>query len=198
MSRLESVPASEGAEIIEIADIGRTERLGIKPDDYTGCRHNRTLIDERLRVVDCRVCGARLDPIEVLLDIAKHWRSESWQARQIAEFQRKEYDKTTEREKRFVRQHVVCHGCGLQTRLTAGSLSSADWEAWAAHWGTEPEHPYSWDATKIHPKVEHRRRTEADIEANRRPIAPVPMTGSAIYRDRAPHPEDNTPRRAAA
>ena len=198
MSRLNAVPEPAGAEVIAIGDLERTERLGIKDRAWDACNHRRTLIDERLRVVDCKDCGERLDPVEVLLDIARSWRSESFHAKRIEDFQRKEYENETERERRFVRQHVVCHGCGLQTRQTTGKLTPDDWRAWGSHWGTEPEHPYAWDPSKSAPETLHRRRLEADIEANRRLIEPVPMHGGATYVDRAPRPEHNVPRLAAA
>ena len=194
MSRLNAVPDPGGAEVIEIGDLERTERLSIKHRDWDACKHRRTLIDERLRTVDCKDCGARLDPVEVLIDIARSWRSDSLHAKRIADFQRKQYDEATERERRYVRQHVVCHGCGLQTRQTTGKLTPDDWRCWELHWGVEPEHPYSWDPDKTAPEITHRRRTEADIEANRRLIEPVPMNGSATYVDRAPRPDHNIPR----
>lgn len=194
MSRFSVVGEPESGSVIDIGDLERTERLSVKPFDWEACKHRRTEIDERLRLVTCRDCGVTLDPVEVLLDIAKAWRSESLHAKRIRDFEQKRYDETTDREKRFVRQHVVCHGCGLQTRLTTGKLTPDDWSMWELHWGTEPEHPAPWDATKTLPEKHHRRRTEVDIEANRRAIEPVPMTGGASYRDRAPRPEDNLPR----
>lgn len=194
MSGIRALPDPEGGEVIAIGDLERTERLGVKAEPWDGCRHRRTEIDERLRTVECKDCGAHLDPIEVLLDIAKTWRRESLHAKRIAEFEAKRFDEATEREKRFVRLHVVCHGCGLQSRLTTGRLSPTDWFAWSGHWGIEPEHPYSWDPAKTAPETEHRRRTEADIEANRRHIEPVPMYASASYVERAPTPEHNEPR----
>jgi hypothetical protein len=193
--RMTVVP-SDMAEIIEIGDLERTERLGLKDQPWDACKHRRTWIDERLRVVDCKDCGARLDPVEVLIDIARAWRSESMHARRIVEFERKSYDEATERDKRFVRQHIVCHGCGLQSRLTIGRLTPADLDLWGQHWGTEPEHPAPWDATKRRPELVHRRRVEADIEASRRLIEPVPIYGGASYVERAPAPGHNTPRLA--
>ena len=46
-----------------------------KERDYkrSTCRHVSPLIDAELRVVECEQCGAALDPIAVLLDIANHW-----------------------------------------------------------------------------------------------------------------------------
>lgn len=49
-----------------------------KGHDWKACRHERTTIDPDLRTVGCRDCGEeRLDPIEVLLGLARTW--ERWQ-----------------------------------------------------------------------------------------------------------------------
>src|SRR5690242_6403418 len=105
MSRLEVVPPADGAEVIDFGDLRRTERLAVKDQDWLGCKHLRTVVDDRLRVVTCKECGEKLDPIEVLLDIAKAWRSESFHARRIRDFEAKRRDEAMERDKRFVRQH---------------------------------------------------------------------------------------------
>lgn len=37
------------------------------------CDHHATVIDEDLHIVECATCGVALDPVNVLLDISKHW-----------------------------------------------------------------------------------------------------------------------------
>lgn len=45
---------------------------------YDACRHEHTVLDDRLRTVACRDCGEeRLDPFEVLSRLARQWRM--WQ-----------------------------------------------------------------------------------------------------------------------
>lgn len=46
-----------------------------KERDYTKptCKHLSPLIDEDLRVVECGDCESLLDPVSVLLDIARNW-----------------------------------------------------------------------------------------------------------------------------
>jgi hypothetical protein len=50
-------------------DIG----LRIKSRHFDRCRHERTVIDEELRTVECKDCGASLDPVEVLIGWAREW-----------------------------------------------------------------------------------------------------------------------------
>lgn len=54
---------------------------------YNSCRHKYTLIDQEHREVTCRDCAAKLDPFQVLLDLANKQRQvldeiEAWEARQ--------------------------------------------------------------------------------------------------------------------
>lgn len=35
-----------------------------------GCRHKHTVVDQRARTVECDDCGASLDPLQVLWDLA--------------------------------------------------------------------------------------------------------------------------------
>lgn len=45
---------------------------------YDACRHEHTILDDKLRTVACRDCGEeRLDPFEVLSRLARQWRM--WQ-----------------------------------------------------------------------------------------------------------------------
>lgn len=49
-----------------------------KARDHRGCRHTHVLVDERLRVVECRACKTHLDAIQVLLEIAEGERRLWW------------------------------------------------------------------------------------------------------------------------
>ena len=49
-----------------------------KKQDYGGCRHTNVLVDERLRVVECRACKTQLDAVQVLLEIAAGERRLWW------------------------------------------------------------------------------------------------------------------------
>lgn len=184
---LKQAPEPVSAEVIDIAD-ARVERLGLREPEWRSleqrCGHKHSDIDEKLHAVLCRDCGERLDPIEVLIDIAKNWRSESMHAKRIAAYQRDEWDKETDRRKRRVRVHVRCHGCGIESRLTTGKLTPDDWAAWERHWQAEP---VSWwgDDEGAESHV-HRRQTEADVEASRRFIEPARLNPGSHCVERAP------------
>lgn len=192
-SDVRPVEPPEPGEIINIADM-RTERLSIRsPQEPRACAHRRSRIDDKLRIVECRDCGERLDPIEVLLDIAKNWRHESWAAERIRDHEAKERAKELERRQRHVRLHMRCHGCGLETRLTVGKLTADDLAAWERHFaqGLVPEHEETWGArTYTVPARLHRRETPEDVARAaagiRDPDLPDGARGSTTFVDRRP------------
>lgn len=57
--------------------------LDVKDRDWLGCDHKATVVDDVLRTVSCRTCHERLDPIEVLIRLAREWRSWRWQWDQL-------------------------------------------------------------------------------------------------------------------
>ncbi|HMJ86924.1 MAG TPA: hypothetical protein VK504_27285 [Vicinamibacterales bacterium] len=58
-----------------IVDSGKREMPRRKDRDYSKrhCEHNRPVIDEDLHIVECEACGSPLDPVNVLLDLSRHW-----------------------------------------------------------------------------------------------------------------------------
>lgn len=194
-------PGGDGAVLIRFEDLAdRTERLSIADRHARACLHRRSVIDERLRIVSCKDCGEKLDPIEVLLDLARHWRRESWAAKRIEEHEAKERQRDLERRQRHVQRHMVCDGCGLESRLTVGRLTADDLAAWEAHFalGHVPEtretmtvhwspDPVEW----VTPAHTHRRRTPDDVARRDRGLhaagEPPPPTGTT-WVDRRPAP----------
>jgi hypothetical protein len=64
-------------EVIEVdfrpnADIDNAA-LRIKSRQALSCEHTQSIVDEKLRTVECGTCGAELDAVETLLGIAKRW-----------------------------------------------------------------------------------------------------------------------------
>lgn len=188
------------AEVIAFEDLATTERLSVRSPYEPGvCRHKRATIDPVLRIVTCRECKERLDPVEVLIDIARHWRSESARARAIADHEAKERRKDLEKRQRHVQRHMVCDGCGLESRKTVGQLTPADLAAWDQHFaiGHVPERteartvlwagdPQTW----IIPAHTHRRRTPQDVARRDLHLAPAgerpPSTGTTFVDRRPP------------
>ena len=54
-----------------------------------GCKHIRIIVDANLRTVECRDCGYKLDPVEILLQIASKERRLYWKKSTIRELQEK-------------------------------------------------------------------------------------------------------------
>lgn len=52
---------------------GQKPPIAVQRTPYGGCTHKATIIDEEQRAVDCADCGARLDPIAVLMGLARDW-----------------------------------------------------------------------------------------------------------------------------
>ncbi len=65
------------SELIEVDFKPRAEpdelHLRIQTRHEQKCKHVRQGIDEELRTVDCRDCGATLDPVQVLVHWARDW-----------------------------------------------------------------------------------------------------------------------------
>jgi hypothetical protein len=72
-----AVPGKDG-KVIQID----FRRLPLKVERKGGCVHRFFAVDERALVVWCRDCGETVDPVRVLLDIARTWTNSSWAARQ--------------------------------------------------------------------------------------------------------------------
>ncbi len=69
------------------------------------CQHKRVQIDEALSEVECRDCGAKLNPVHVLVRMA---REESVWAMRLAEL-------TKLREQLDKKQRTKCLHCGQMT-----------------------------------------------------------------------------------
>ena len=54
------------------------------------CKWFSVVVDETTRRVECRNCGAVLDPVQVLLEYAKKYRSMDYKLSQMAEYEKKE------------------------------------------------------------------------------------------------------------
>lgn len=81
-----------------------------KPKDYLACQHPRTLIDEVLRTVSCRDCAEdRLDPIEVLLGLARQWDRWQYEYKALVDLRRKQADDERSRWERSRDRHLAAN-----------------------------------------------------------------------------------------
>lgn len=74
--------ADEGGRVIhrDFGGLAEVKERGAGPR-HQQCRHTGTVVDEVARTVGCATCGAPLDPIQLLLEYARHerhWRH--WEA----------------------------------------------------------------------------------------------------------------------
>lgn len=56
--------------VIHIKRANKLDKPVFEIVNNTGCQHKRSILDTKLRKVTCRDCGAELDPIEVLFQMA--------------------------------------------------------------------------------------------------------------------------------
>lgn len=68
---------NEGCELVEVdfKSTGEVDDTGltIKRSTLRECQHKHQSVDGDLRVIECRDCGATLDPVQVVLGWAKDW-----------------------------------------------------------------------------------------------------------------------------
>ena len=57
--------------------------LRVKRRHFQECNHKGTVVDETLRIIKCKTCGEKLDPIEVLLELARSFERD-WHIRKGA------------------------------------------------------------------------------------------------------------------
>jgi hypothetical protein len=88
-----------------------------KSRDWSGCQHQKHIVDTQLRRVTCKECGEVLDPIEVLLFYIDFWNRQKWALIELraAELkQRREYeDKELRRMARMVAKQGGVWACSL-------------------------------------------------------------------------------------
>ena len=112
-------------DIIDIAEHRRREREGpeigdtpaeiIRGTQFRACRHRAVLIDVEKRTVECRTCGAVVDPVDALVMVAREWaRIRAAQAhmrardkREAEAAQKKSSERATKRQERLARRARV-------------------------------------------------------------------------------------------
>lgn len=82
--------------------------LTVVPTRYDACRHNQVLVDEKLAEVECADCGAKLNPMWVLINLAHedsllrtNWAGMRAEIRLLGE-----------------RTRTKCQHCGKMTRVS--------------------------------------------------------------------------------
>lgn len=71
-------------DVIPLAGrLGKLPPVAVARQPWDGCEHKATSIDTKLRTVACRECGATLDPIEVLVGLARQWDSWEYEYQQL-------------------------------------------------------------------------------------------------------------------
>ena len=76
----------------EIITLNTKERppVALKKKDFIhDCRHHDVVVDEKTRTVGCGKCGAQLDPIQVLIELAYRYREVDYKLRQMKEYEEK-------------------------------------------------------------------------------------------------------------
>jgi ribosomal protein S27E len=92
---------------------GNVISLEVKRADYESrrlmktCPHDKTLIDTALAELECRDCGAKLNPIEFLANLVGKW----------SRFQRLYEDYKAMKEYVESRSRVKCRHCGHFTNI---------------------------------------------------------------------------------
>ena len=121
-------PPELGATVVEVDFKPRTGEdveplMRIKNRYETpGCEHTSlgrrgVIVDEELRRVTCKACGELLDPVQVLLDMAKHWRIYSGNLQQL----RSELDRRTEHLEQLKREEANARARVKRLRESGGS-----------------------------------------------------------------------------
>lgn len=66
----------------------------VKRTDYSACTHRMgVLVDDVLRTVECSHCKEKLDPIQVLIDMARHFQRKRWRLDELREREKREATK---------------------------------------------------------------------------------------------------------
>jgi hypothetical protein len=78
--------------------------------EYDDCRHEHTAINERIRTISCVDCREeRLDPIEVLISLARQWRRWQYEAEQLRKLNNDYYRIEREKWERRRDRHLSAH-----------------------------------------------------------------------------------------
>ena len=108
-----------------VVSIQRADEPGLfllKPRDYGGCPHDRFVVDEGEREVECRKCGKKLDPMEAMIRLAK---SEALQRASFVIIERAEYRYYRRQIKRLLKRRGMpeIHVTHTRVWLTASRRS---------------------------------------------------------------------------
>lgn len=97
--------------IVSIAErLAEPPPIDVLKPDWDACRHEHTVIDEKLRTVACADCREeRLDPVEVLIMLARQWRRWQYEAERVgkvnADYRRIQREKWDRRRDRHLAAH---------------------------------------------------------------------------------------------
>jgi hypothetical protein len=61
----------------------------VEKQDFRGCDHKLTTIDDKLPLLTCRTCDAQLDPYVFLRELARHYRDRDYRWEAIKEQQKR-------------------------------------------------------------------------------------------------------------
>lgn|GEM_PF-2796251 len=89
-----------GDGVVSVVDFKNKQAIDLKDKPVGGCNHMRLSVDPVLRVVECSLCGAKLDPVQVLVEFAKRERRMSY-TRQAYEDARKKTQDLSAEERRI-------------------------------------------------------------------------------------------------
>jgi hypothetical protein len=64
-----------------------------REDRLKDCQHPQRQLDPKLRTISCGKCGALLDPIECLMDLAKYEESLCWRLEEIKRHKKREAER---------------------------------------------------------------------------------------------------------
>ena len=86
----------------------KKKRLTVARKQLSTCRHRSILVDEKENLVECGECGAKLNPIAILLRFATE--ESNW------EYQRNELRKVAAKLEK--RKQTRCEQCGKITKIS--------------------------------------------------------------------------------
>lgn len=97
--------------IVSIADrLAEPPPVEVRRPEYDDCKHEHTLIDEKLRTIGCADCREeRLDPIEVLIHMARVWGRWQREAEQLRALNNDYYRIEREKWERRRDRHLAAH-----------------------------------------------------------------------------------------
>ncbi len=101
-------PEIETAEIIGM-DFKLRMPVEVIRDNRAFCTHIGVDIDPETRIVTCRACGRQLDPVDVLLGMAKRWRLITWNVEEVQRNLKKSRESLEElkREERNLKSRIA-------------------------------------------------------------------------------------------